>query len=307
MSSSVEIKLSKVDRVYRPGESVSGIISFYSKGKSSHNGITLQLEGEVTLQLSRKSVGVFEAFYNSLKPIKLVDYRIDVAKSGKVPDGVTELPFEFRLEPLPDQQLFETYHGVFVNVQYTLQVEVLKGVFSKNLTHRLEFIVEIPDPKPIVPKPVDFIVNPDALESVKKSQLTKIPQFKISGQLESVSCDISQPFVGEVVVEESNAQIKSIEVQLVRVETCGCADGFAKESTEIQNIQVCDGDVCRGLTLPIYMIMPRLFTCPTTAAKTFKIEFEVNLVIMFEDGHLLSQNFPIQLKRQNNKNKALII
>lgn len=33
----------------------------------------------------------------------------------------------------------------------------------------------------------------------------------------------------------------------VRVETCGCADGFAKEATEIQNIQVADGDVPHGL------------------------------------------------------------
>ena len=33
----------------------------------------------------------------------------------------------------------------------------------------------------------------------------------------------------------------------MRVETCGCADGFAKEATEIQNIQVADGDVPHGI------------------------------------------------------------
>ena len=35
--------------------------------------------------------------------------------------------------------------------------------------------------------------------------------------------------MGELVIEESSAPIRSIELQLVRVETCGCADGFAKE------------------------------------------------------------------------------
>ena len=33
----------------------------------------------------------------------------------------------------------------------------------------------------------------------------------------------------QVVVEHSEAQIKSIELQLVRVETCGCAEGYAKD------------------------------------------------------------------------------
>jgi len=42
-------------------------------------------------------------------------------------------------------------------------------------------------------------------------------------------------------------------------------------ATEIQNIQVADGDVCRKLLIPIYMIFPRLFTCPTLATSNFKI------------------------------------
>jgi hypothetical protein len=55
-----------------------------NKGGLSHNGIKLLVDGEVTLQLSAKSVGLFEAFYNSLKPIKLIDYRIDIRKPGKL-------------------------------------------------------------------------------------------------------------------------------------------------------------------------------------------------------------------------------
>lgn len=39
-----------------------------------HQGITLNMEGAVSLQLSAKSVGLFEAFYNSLKVIKYIKY-----------------------------------------------------------------------------------------------------------------------------------------------------------------------------------------------------------------------------------------
>ena len=46
---------------------------------------------------------------------------------------------------------------------------------------------------------------------------------------------------------------------------------FLIAATEIQNIQIAEGDVCRALTIPIYMIFPRLFTCPTLATSNFKI------------------------------------
>ena len=42
-------------------------------------------------------------------------------------------------------------------------------------------------------------------------------------------------------------------------------------ATEIQNIQVADGDVCRGMEIPLYMVFPRLFTCPTLFTDNFKI------------------------------------
>ena len=102
-----------------------------------------------------------------------------------------------------------------------------------------------------------------------------------------------------MTIQESEVPIKSIELQLVRVETvCDAAAGkTAKESTEIQNIQIGDGDVCRNIVIPMYMIFPRLFTCPTVLARNFKVEFEVNLVILFSDGHLLTENFPLKLSR----------
>lgn len=42
-------------------------------------------------------------------------------------------------------------------------------------------------------------------------------------------------------------------------------------ATEIQNIQIGDGDIPRGIEIPIYMVFPRLFTCPTLIKQNFKI------------------------------------
>jgi hypothetical protein len=109
----------------------------------SHNGISVVMSGQVSLQLSAKSVGVFEAFYNSLKPITLVDYKIDIQKSGKLPDGPSELPFEFALQPLANEELYDTYHGVFVSIEYTITVDIVRGMLARNIQKSTEFIVEV--------------------------------------------------------------------------------------------------------------------------------------------------------------------
>lgn len=33
----------------------------------------------------------------------------------------------------------------------------------------------------------------------------------------------------QITIESCDEKIKSIEVQLVRIETCGCADGYSKD------------------------------------------------------------------------------
>lgn len=270
-----------------------------SNGELQHQGITLVVDGAVTLQLSAKSVGLFEAFYNSLKPIHLINYTLEISKPGKLPSGKTEIPFEVPLKPKGNKILYETYHGVFINVQYSIKVDIKRSILSKDLQKQIEFIVEnktsSKDEKN-KSKAIPFTISPETLTNVKE-QKSNVPKFKIKGKLTSSVLNITDPLTGELMVESCEAQIKSIEIQLVRVETCGCAEGYAKDATEIQNIQIADGDISRGILVPIYMIFPRLFTCPTLSTNNFKIDFEINVVVVFRDDHLVTENFPIKLVR----------
>jgi len=290
----IEIKLKRADKIYKHGDTFAGVVCLSSKDKFSHQGITLTMNGSVSLQLSAKSVGLFEAFYNSLKPIELVSFSLEVQKAAKLPDGTTEIPFEFPLKAKPGQTLYETYHGVFVNIQYTLRCDMKRSAFSKDLNKTIEFIVEA-QRAPLGGKPVDFTISPSSLENLRDRQ--KVPDFLVEGKIDVSTCSIVRPFTGELTVVRSEAPVKSIELQLVRVETCGCLEGYAKDATEIQNIQIAEGDVCRGLSIPLYMIFPRLFTCPTLTTDNFKVEFEVNVVIVLKTGDLITENFPIQLVR----------
>uniref|UniRef100_A0A4W6DJ15 Vacuolar protein sorting-associated protein 26C n=1 Tax=Lates calcarifer TaxID=8187 RepID=A0A4W6DJ15_LATCA len=258
MSVTLDIRLKRANKVYHEGEAVTGVIVLVCKEPLQHHGISLSMEGLVNLQLSSKSVGVFEAFYNSVKPIQLISSNIEVAKAGKIPGGKTEIPFEFPLQTKGNKVLYETYHGVFVNIQYTLRCDMKRSLLAKDLSRNCEFIVHCqPQKAKVAPTPVNFTITPDTLQNIRER--SALPKFLIRGHLDATNCVISQPLTGELVVENSDVPIKSIELQLVRVETCA-AGVLNACCVQIQNIQIAEGDICHGLSIPIYMVFPRLFT-----------------------------------------------
>ncbi|XP_046400677.1 vacuolar protein sorting-associated protein 26C isoform X2 [Ischnura elegans] len=298
MSINLDIKLKKANKVYHEGENIGGVVVISSPSDIKHDGISLTMEGTVNLQLSGKNVGIFDAFYNSAKPIQLVHCSIEVAAPGKIPSGKTEIPFEFPLKPRGQRTLYETYHGVFVNIQYLLRCEMKRSFLAKDLCKVAEFIVEYKNSgEKAIPHPVSFTMSPESLQNVRDREKARVPRFCITGKVDSTVCCVTKPFTGMLVVEQCEVPIKSVELQLVRVETCGCAEGYARDATEIQNIQIGEGDVACGVAIPIYMVFPRLFTCPTLTTSNFKVEFEVNVVILFQDDHLVTENFPIVLTR----------
>jgi len=57
--------------------------------------------------------------------------------------GVTTIPFEFPLTSSKStKQLYDSYHGVFISIQYTLRAELRRGILNKPVIRQLEFIVE---------------------------------------------------------------------------------------------------------------------------------------------------------------------
>lgn len=117
MGTSLDIKIKRANKVYHAGEMLSGVVVICGKDPVQHQGVSLTAEGTVNLQLSAKSVGVFEAFYNSVKPIQIISSTMEMVKPGKFPSGKTEIPFEFPLQGKGGKVLYETYHGVFVSIQ----------------------------------------------------------------------------------------------------------------------------------------------------------------------------------------------
>ena len=79
----------------------------------------------------------------SQQPVQLVLNSFPVCKGpGKLPAGTTEIPFAFPLLGNGSRQLYETYHGVYINIQYFIKVDMKRGLLAKDLDKSCEFIVE---------------------------------------------------------------------------------------------------------------------------------------------------------------------
>jgi hypothetical protein len=250
------------------------------------------------MQISSKTVGLFDALYNTVnKPITLLNQTIDLLPSGtKLSPGMNEYDFEFHLKPKGADPLYETYHGVFISITYFIKADVKRKFLAKDIQTKCQFFIQSKPTLVESPIPVHFSISPESLQKASKEKVS-IPRFLITGVIDTNICSLSTPLNGFVTIHHSEIPIQSIEIQLVRVETCGCAEGYSKDATEIQNLQIADGNICPKLQIPIYMTFPRLFTCKSISTRNFKINFELNLCIIFKDDYLITEKFPLQLTR----------
>ena len=69
------------------------------------------------------------------------------------------------------------------------------------------------------------------------------------------------------------------------------------EVSEIQNLQIGDGDVIRNLEIPVFMTFPRAFCCANLETKDAIISFEMNLIIVLVNGVVIMENYPVNLWR----------
>ncbi|CAJ1952088.1 unnamed protein product [Sphenostylis stenocarpa] len=281
---SVELKLSRPNRIYRPSETLEGKIVVKAQSSISHYEIRLTVKGSVNLQVRGGSAGVVESLYGVIKPIPIVNRVIGVKSSGKIGMGTSEIPFSLNLRDKNLERFYETFHGTNISIQYLVTVDIPRGYLHKSLSATMEFIVESDKAdllqRPLSPEMVIFYITQDTQRHPLLPEI-KSGGFWVTGKI-STQCSLSGPISGELTVEASAVPIQSIDIQLFRVESILLGEKIVTETSLIQTTQIADGDVCRHLTLPIYVILPRLVTCPTTLAGPFSIEFKVAIVISFQ-------------------------
>ncbi|CAN0371291.1 unnamed protein product, partial [Phaeothamnion confervicola] len=131
--------------------------------------------------------------------------------------------FEFPVRGIAGGHLHESYQGVYLNVSYRITCEVERGFMRKPVRAEAEFFVEVPTRETPPDLELPFMVTPESLENVRRRSRSKLPKFRISGRLHHASWPVDAPLTGEVAIEWAETPVKSVEVQLIRVETVSAA------------------------------------------------------------------------------------
>ncbi|KAI3981729.1 hypothetical protein MKX01_027714 [Papaver californicum] len=241
---SIELKLSRSNRIYCPNEPIDG--SWWS---------------------SRS-----ESLYGVVKPISIINKTFDIRSSGRIGSGTSEIPFSVTLRPQGhdgSEILYETFHGANISIQYLITADLVRGYLHKSLSTTMEFIVESDKANllqaPASPEMVSFYITRDTQRHPLLPELSS-GEFRVTGKICTQS-SLLDPINGEVTVESSTSIL--------------VGEKIVTETSVIQTTQIADGDVCQGMSLPIYVILPRLLTCPTIFAGPFSIEFQFSVVISF--------------------------
>jgi len=289
----VSVKLDRADKYYEPGDLLGGTYKYQDvAGGTQHQGIVLLVQGYLdTVSIIRGKYG--RGPLKEHERIYFVKERKEIVSPGYL-EAKKDIPFEYELESnIAGESLVETYVGVDFSIIYEVSILILKG--SKVIQEVENFYVAVRGQgiSPTIGKkeePISFKLDPSSLD---KSSISTIPKFLFEGTIDSSNCCITKPFDGMIIVRESGLEIKSVEVQLVRSETFE----EKKNTTEVQNIQVADGDVIRNLEIPLYMLFPTVYSSPSIEHPKFKIEFQINIIIIFLNGFQLTENFPIRIYR----------
>jgi hypothetical protein len=288
----VTISLDDFNKTYLVPDSITGNVLIISREKQ-------------TIQINLKMIIIgFYTFKNlkitppQAKNVIFLEKSIQVPTSGYLLKGANNTyPFKFPLIPDENSKFYETYHGVSVSISYDIYAEV--STIQKYTSKKTRININVPGSglnknfnKNYVP--YDFSMTPESIEK-KEIPQNEMPKFHIDVHINTINCNIDSPFNGYIIIRNCSLPIKSLELQFMRWEKVVASGNI--ESSEIQNLQIGDGDVNKDIEIPLFMLFPRVFCCPTLINKDAEIKFEMNVIVVLTNGMIILENFPVNLYR----------
>ncbi|KAK2982690.1 hypothetical protein RJ640_010856 [Escallonia rubra] len=286
------IPVNQLDVLFCPGFDGAEVIRTVRHKKGKWGGMAIKMDLEKRIKES--TIYIKNSLANHMWLSVLVAWSpLTLGREAKnVTEPLAQIPFSMILKHPGDEnseKFFETFHGANISIQYLASVDVLRGYLHKSLSATVEFILESEKgtaslvERPLSPETVIFYITQDTQRHSLLPEL-KSGGFRVAGKI-CTQCSLTDPLCGELTVEASVLPVHSIDIHLFRVESILVGEKIVTESSLIQTTQACniaDGDVCHNISLPIYIILPRLLTCPTIFAGPFSIEFKATIVITFQ-------------------------
>lgn len=297
----ISLSLDSLNKVYYAGDYIQGSVLIINKSKTTMKfDLFIKVSGFYTFRNTKENPPKTSGLQFYKKSFKALSEQYSTIGSNN--------SFRFKFPLTSDgcdqnfSSLFESYHGVAVSLVYEISAQAV--IVGKDFESKKSRILVLVPGQGINSKfgrkrvSYQFTLNPKKIESNKLTDQNLMPKFEIDCFLENINCCVDKPFNGFCNIKECSTQIKSIELQFLRNEKILAKDfSGMSEVSEIQNLQIGDGDVVRNLEIPVFMTFPRGFCCANLENKDVCISFEMNLIIVLVNGVVIMENYPVNLWR----------
>ncbi|QDZ18598.1 vacuolar protein sorting-associated protein [Chloropicon primus] len=281
---SLQVKLSRESLVYYSGETIQGQVTVLNQANTAHAGLKVTVKGVLHLMPGKKELGKVEQTFTLLRKSK------QLLEAGKIV-GNTEIDFSLQLIPESGSELYETYHGQNVAVEYMVVAELQRTGLKKPLWTTVDFILE---------RPAIMEGKSNAVKTFEIGDIGGDLSSKIVGHVQTTSVDIRTPIEGELEVV-SAPPLEGIELQVVRKEKIKIPELVSETTSEAQCCELVVGDVQRNLSVPIYCMLQKFVVCPSLETSKFDLSFLLRLKIVYKDGTAGTRehyhDIPIELQR----------
>lgn len=239
--------------VFAGDSPISGrvVVSVPPGKKLDHNGIRVELVGQVTMLYERSSSNTFTSLVRDLQPASVLE-------------SDQAFNFDFGQAEKP----FESYYGMNVQLRYVVRATVARS-YQSNLVEENEFVVHIPQEPPNTNPPIKMEVGiEDCLHIEFEYDRNK---FHLSDCIE-----------GRVYFLLVRIKIKTMEIAIIRRESAGTGSTTVNESETITKFEVMDGVPVRGEIVPIRLYLDPLPLTQTyrSVANMFSVRYYLNLVLV---------------------------
>ena len=293
----LQIILENFNKTYSVGDSITGTIQIKNRRNDLKYNLIIYLQGTYILS-NRKSQPPTKIKETFLKK----DLKIISEGTLEKSNNPSSIYFKFPLIPESNDNYYESYHGVVISIIYELSCNL--QVINSNENYNSEKVkININVPGMGINNnfgcklvPYYFNLNNKNMEN-NQLQNKSLPDFNIECFINNINCNFDKPFDGYIIIHNCNVEIKSIELQFLRHEETVINNVNINETSEIQNLQIGDGDVNKNIEIPLFMIFPKTFSCATLNNNIVKISFEMNVMVVLVDGVIIMDNFPVNLWR----------
>lgn len=263
---SLRVSLDRDSLVYRPGETITGKVTLANLTNTQHAGLRVAVKGSLHL-LPTKDQGRPEQKIQLLSKVK------ELLPAGKIL-GHTELDFSLQLIPESGFELYETYHGKHVAVEYLVKTELTRTGLQKALRGAVDFILQRPANGESAG---DLAERPFRIEDIGG-----VSDSLIRGQIQSPVVDIGRPLFGEIEIVKAPT-IECVELHVVRNEKITTPEFSLESSSDAQCCELVSGNVERNLKIPIYCLLQKFVVAPSLETSKFSVSYVLRIAVKHKD------------------------